>query len=129
MRHIREIVIDTLDGYHRLSVLIDGKSLVLHTLCHDVHLWQLTNFGQDRVVTSCRLSHSRNHLQLWVEASEQSSHQVVEAIEHTQYNHQRHRSYSHTDGTDRTDDIDGVSTLLGKEIPASYEKRKVHITS
>ena len=52
----------------------------------------------------------------------------MESIEHTQHDDQRHRSHSHTNRRDGTDDIDGMRALLGKEIPASNEKWKIHLS-
>ena len=52
----------------------------------------------------------------------------MESIEHTQHDDQRHRSHSYTNRRDGTDDIDGMSALLGKEISASNEKWKIHLS-
>ena len=128
MRLVAEIIIHTLDGNHRLTVLIDSQRLIFHTLCCNIYLRQLANFGQDRVIARRRLTFCRNEFQLWIKAGKQSCHQVMESIEHTQHDDQRHRSHSYTNRRDGTDDIDGMSALLGKEISASNEKWKIHLS-
>ena len=118
---VAEIVVDTLDGYHRLLVLIYSQRIVLDTLGGNIHIRQLAYAGEQRVVGRSRLAFDRRNLYLRVKAGKQCGHQVVEAVEGAEHDDQRHRSHGDSDDRDEADDIDGVGTLLGKEIAPGDE--------
>ena len=122
-----EVVLHTLDYHHGLAVAVCGKSHVLKCLGGNLHFGHLTNFGEQRVVgRSCLALHGDN-LQLRVDISEERCHKIVETIEHTECNHQCHGGYGNAHGTYAAYDVDGMRTLLGEEVAAGYEKRKVQL--
>lgn len=118
---VAEIVVDTLDGYHRLLVLVYSQRIVLDTLGGNIHIRQLAYAGEQRVVGRSSLALDRRNLYLRVKAGKQCGYQVVETVEGAEHDDQRHRSHGDSDNRDEADDIDGVGTLLGKEIAPGDE--------
>ena len=64
---VAEIVVDTLDGYHRLLVLVYSQRIVLDTLGGNIHIRQLAYAGEQRVVGRSRLALYGYYLQLRVD--------------------------------------------------------------
>ena len=117
---VAEIVVDTLDGYHRLLVLVYSQRIVLDTLGGNIHIRQLAYLVKLRRVGVDGLSLRRHHFYLRVEVGEERRHEVVEAVEHAQHYHQRHRSHRHARNGYETDDVDGAHALLREHVAARY---------
>ena len=91
-----EVVVNALDGHHRLTVVIGDEGHVLHTLCGHFDLGQLSDFGEHGGVGRCRLALYGCHLQLGVEGSEERGHEVAKAVEDREGNDECHRGNSDT---------------------------------
>ena len=129
MGELVEVVIDTLDGDHRLTVAINGQRQIGHALSGHLDLRQLTNLGEHRVVGRCRLALYGCQLYLRVESGEERGHKVAEPIEHAERHHQSHCGHSHAPHRDTTDEVDDVGRFLRKEITTGDVEREAHCFS
>ena len=129
MRQFIVVVLHSFYLNHCLMLTIDGKSLVFHHLCNHIHLGQLTDACQKRMICCHCLSLDRHHFDLWVQLRKEGRYHIVKTVKHTQCHHQCHGSDSNAHYGDTANHIDSVSTLLREEVAACDVKREVHFFS
>ena len=129
MRQFVEVIFHTFQTYHRLTLSIDGKCLVLHHLRRHIDLRQLADACQQRVVGSYHLTHHRCDLDLRVHLREEGCYHVVKSVKHTQGHHQCHRCHGNPYGGDTANHIDSVGALLREQVTAGDVEREVQISN
>jgi len=92
---LSEVVVDTHNGHHLLTVAVYSQSLVFKHVGVHAYFGHLAYLVEHGVVGRCRLALRRHKFDLWVEIGEERRHEVVKSVEHAQHNHQCHRAHSH----------------------------------